>query len=66
MGNALCRFFRKHTPAGRYIARVEVGIQMQRDRLNQLDDPGLTSRLRHVVAVNDISGKVHDLLMGRG
>lgn len=66
MGEAIKRFLKKHTPAGRYFARVEVGIEMQKERLKELDDPSWTQRLRHVVAVNDVTGKIENLLMGRG
>jgi hypothetical protein len=66
MGDTIKNFLKKHTPAGRYFARVEVGIDMQKERLKELDDPSLTRRLLHVVAVNDVSGKIENLLMGRG
>jgi hypothetical protein len=66
MGNTIKNFVKKHTPAGRYFARVEVGIDMQKERLKELDDPTWTQRLRHVVGVNHVSGKIENLLMGRG
>lgn len=66
MGSAFTSFLKKHTPAGRYFSRVEVGIDMQKERLKELDDPTWTARLKHIVAVNEVSPKIENFLMGRG
>lgn len=56
-------FLKKHTPAGRYLLRVEIGTAQQEARL--IDKDQWPYRLRQVVAKNSISGHIEQLLMGR-
>lgn len=58
-------FFKKHTPAGRYISAVEKGTEAQKRQLEKEVEPNILSRFFDVVAKNNISPNLERLLSER-